>query len=134
MFFIYIVTKISYCISNQQALNNMAVCSLYTGNLSDSLGTLEGLVSDNPDLYLQEGILFNLCTLYELESSNAIFRKQKLLSMVSQHKGNGFNVACLKMNWIGTWPVFCLFLNMPPIKCGICRTHGGDELLLLFNY
>jgi len=75
----------------------MAVCALYTGHLTDALDTLEELVNSNPDVYLQEGILFNLCTLYELESSHANSKKQKLLSLVSKHKGNGFNVACLKM-------------------------------------
>ena len=85
------------CADLFQALNNMAVCALYTGHLTDALDTLEKLVERNPDVYLQEGILFNLCTLYELESSHAIFKKQKLLSMVNKHKGNGFNVACLKM-------------------------------------
>ena len=75
----------------------MAVCSLYMGRLKEALSTLENLVHSDPTRYLQEGILFNLCTLYELESSRAINKKQALLDLVSKHKGNGFNVACLKM-------------------------------------
>ena len=75
----------------------MAVCSLYMGRLKDALSTLESLVHEDPGRYLQEGILFNLCTLYELESSRALHKKQALLQLVSKHKGNGFNVACLKM-------------------------------------
>ena len=75
----------------------MAVTSLYTGKLKEALTTLEQLIHSNPAQYLQESILFNLCTLYELESSHAVHKKQRLLQLVSEHKGNGFNVACLKM-------------------------------------
>ncbi len=75
----------------------MAVCALYTGRLHEALDTLEGLVHRDPSNFLQEGVLFNLCTLYELESSRAIHKKQLLLSLVSKYKGNGFNTACLKM-------------------------------------
>ena len=75
----------------------MAVCALYMDKLKDSLHKLECLVHKDPATFLQEGILFNLCTLYELESSRAMAKKQALLELVNKHKGNGFNVACLKM-------------------------------------
>ena len=77
----------------------MAVCYLYMGKLRQALATLENLVHDDPHHYLQEGLLFNLSTLYELQSSRAMHKKQTLLDLVSKHKGNGFNVACLKMTW-----------------------------------
>ena len=83
--------------TNAVAINNMAVCALYQGKLKEALNVLESLVKNDPSKYLQEGVLFNLCTLYELESSRAMNKKQGLLDLVSQHKGNGFNVACLKM-------------------------------------
>lgn len=80
-----------------QAVNNMAVCSLYTGKLKEAVATLEKLVHTRPNQFLQDGILFNLCTLYELESSRALHKKQTLLDLVSKYKGNGFNIAALKM-------------------------------------
>lgn len=83
--------------SNPVAVNNMAVSSLYLGKLKDALDTLEHLVHRDPSHNLHEGILFNLCTLYELESSHAPQKKQALLSLVSKHKGDSFHVACLKM-------------------------------------
>ena len=58
---------------------------------------MEALIDGNQAQYLQQGILFNLCTLYELESSFALQKKQKLLYLVNQHKGNGFNTSCLKI-------------------------------------
>ncbi|GAB1603607.1 trafficking protein particle complex subunit 12-like [Argonauta hians] len=84
--------------SNPVAVNNMAVSSLYLGKLKDALDTLEDLVHSDPTHNLHEGILFNLCTLYELESSHAPQKKQSLLSLVSKHKGDSFHVACLKMS------------------------------------
>ena len=76
----------------------MAVCSLYLGRLSAALQSLEALVYADPRRCLQETTVLNLCTLYELESSKAQRKKQQLLSLISQHRGNGFNVVCLKMN------------------------------------
>lgn len=75
----------------------MAVCSLYLGRLKDALNTLEQLVHSDPANTLHEGVLFNLCTLYELETSRALHKKQAILDLVSKHKGDGFPVACLKM-------------------------------------
>ncbi|XP_063410110.1 trafficking protein particle complex subunit 12-like isoform X2 [Mytilus trossulus] len=82
---------------NSSAVNNMAVCSLYVGKLMEALKSLEVLVHEDPERNLHEGVLFNLCTLYELESSRALHKKQALLDLVSRHKGDGFPVACLKM-------------------------------------
>ncbi|XP_074641516.1 trafficking protein particle complex subunit 12-like [Tubulanus polymorphus] len=84
------------------AVNNMAVCCLYMGKLKEALSVLENLIHRNPGRYLQEGVLINLCTLYELESSHALQKKQGLLELVSKHKGNGFNTHCLKMGEILT--------------------------------
>ncbi|KAK3089070.1 hypothetical protein FSP39_000547 [Pinctada imbricata] len=83
--------------TNTSAVNNMAACSLYLGRLMDALKTLEIMVHDDPQRNLHEGVLFNLCTLYELESSRALHKKQALLDLVSRYKGDGFPVACLKM-------------------------------------
>jgi len=75
----------------------MAVCSLYLGKLKGALQALETLVYANPRRNLQEPIVLNLCTLYELESSKAVQKKHRLLDLISQHKGNAFNIASLKM-------------------------------------
>ncbi|XP_041358877.1 trafficking protein particle complex subunit 12-like [Gigantopelta aegis] len=83
---------------NTCAINNMAVCSLYLGRLKDALNTLESLVHKDPDNNLYEGVLFNLCTLYELESSRALHKKQAVLDSVSRHKGDSFPVVSLKMS------------------------------------
>ena len=58
---------------------------------------LEGLVRDKPQTSLQDGVVFNLATLYELESSKAFEKKKEVLKLVAANKGDGFNPQCLKM-------------------------------------
>lgn len=83
--------------SSYQAINNISVCLLYMGKLKSALNLLESLVNGDPAKYLDESILFNLCTLYELESSKSGSKKQSLLGMAAKHKGDGFNTSCLKL-------------------------------------
>lgn len=79
------------------AINNVAVCLLYLGKLKEALSLLERIIWKDPQTNLQEGLLFNLCTIYELESSYSMQKKQKLLELVAQHRGDGFNTSCLKI-------------------------------------
>uniref|UniRef100_A0A4W3HIR6 Trafficking protein particle complex subunit 12 n=1 Tax=Callorhinchus milii TaxID=7868 RepID=A0A4W3HIR6_CALMI len=83
--------------SNPVANNNAAVCLLYLGKLKDSLRQLEGLVQQDPKHYLHESVLFNLTTMYELESSRSMQKKQSLLDSVACREGDSFNVQCLKL-------------------------------------
>ncbi|KAF3844633.1 hypothetical protein F7725_007796 [Dissostichus mawsoni] len=80
-----------------EANNNAAVCLLYLGCLKESLGQLEGLVQQDPALYLHESVLFNLTTMYELESSRSTQKKQALLEAVACREGDSFNTQCLKL-------------------------------------
>ncbi|XP_006626461.1 trafficking protein particle complex subunit 12 [Lepisosteus oculatus] len=82
---------------NPVAHNNAAVCLLYLGKLKDSLKQLEGLVQQDPAHYLHESVLFNLTTMYELESSRSMQKKQALLESVACREGDSFNTQCLKL-------------------------------------
>ncbi|KAM7403804.1 hypothetical protein PAMA_004304 [Pampus argenteus] len=82
---------------NPVANNNAAVCLLYLGRLKESLGQLEGLVQQEPAHYLHESVLFNLTTMYELESSRSTQKKQVLLESVACREGDSFNTQCLKL-------------------------------------
>uniref|UniRef100_A0A8C7KMX3 Trafficking protein particle complex subunit 12 n=1 Tax=Oncorhynchus kisutch TaxID=8019 RepID=A0A8C7KMX3_ONCKI len=82
---------------NPVANNNAAVCLLYLGRLKESLRQLEGLVQQDPALYLHESVLFNLTTMYELESSRSTQKKQALLESVACREGDSFNTQCLKL-------------------------------------
>ncbi|KAG8445594.1 hypothetical protein GDO86_010391 [Hymenochirus boettgeri] len=83
--------------TNAVANNNAAVCLLYLGKLKDSLRHLEGLVQQDPKHYLHESVLFNLTTMYELESSRSMQKKQALLEAVAVKEGDSFNTQCLKL-------------------------------------
>lgn len=82
-----------------QLLNNMGVCKLYSGKLKDAIGLFERAVISNPQKGLNESLLLNLSTLYELESSNDVIKKLALLKQINRHK-NDLNINleyCLKL-------------------------------------
>lgn len=83
--------------TNAVANNNAAVCLLYLGRLKDSLRQLEALVQQEPGQRLHESVLFNLTTMYELESSRSAQKKQALLEAVAGQEGDSFNTQCLKL-------------------------------------
>nr|XP_024653664.1 trafficking protein particle complex subunit 12 isoform X2 [Macaca nemestrina] len=83
--------------TNAVANNNAAVCLLYLGKLKDSLRQLEAMVQQDPRHYLHESVLFNLTTMYELESSRSMQKKQALLEAVAGKEGDSFNTQCLKL-------------------------------------
>nr|KAF6308584.1 trafficking protein particle complex 12 [Myotis myotis] len=83
--------------TNAVANNNAAVCLLYLGRLKDSLRQLEALVQQEPGHCLHESVLFNLTTMYELESSRSAQKKQALLEAVAGREGDSFNTQCLKL-------------------------------------
>lgn len=83
--------------SNLAACNNAAVCLLFMGKVKEASDILETMVCQSPEKSLHEEILLNLTTVYELETSRALQKKHKLLDLVCKHKGDGFNVQCLKL-------------------------------------
>ncbi|RNA21317.1 trafficking particle complex subunit 12-like [Brachionus plicatilis] len=82
---------------NSTILNNMAFCLFYSGNLIEAIKLIESKIHLNPAKYLNESLLFNLCTLYELESSKALQKKQNLLFWLNVYAGDGFNETCLQL-------------------------------------
>lgn len=75
----------------------MAFCLFYSGNLMEAIKLIESKIYSNPSKYLSESLLFNLCTLYELESSKALEKKLKLLLWLNIYAGDGFNETCLQL-------------------------------------
>lgn len=83
---------------NVLILNNMAVCHLYNGKLSEAVKIYEKTIQDFPRK-INEHILLNLSTLYELQSSVSKTKKVELLKIVSQNRGDLYvNLdSCLKL-------------------------------------
>lgn len=80
-------------------LNNMGVCLLYGGKLKDAINLYERAIEINPQKALNESLLINLSTLYELESSKAKSKKLGLLRLVNKYKPD-LNISlefCLKL-------------------------------------
>lgn len=75
----------------------MAICLLYLGKLKDAIKLFEDCLNQNPIASLHESILLNICTLYELESTVCLEQKISILKLLTNYKGDGINMACLKL-------------------------------------
>ena len=86
----YLATGITASMNSDQyllthSLNNLALCCLYTCDVENALELLEGLVKENPTLFLTEELAFNLCTLYELVADvTGSGNKKKILHSISK--------------------------------------------------
>jgi len=57
---------------------------------------MEATVRQNIPQSLQENVILNLSSIYELENSDGM-KKLSLLKLISEYKGDGINLASLKM-------------------------------------
>jgi tetratricopeptide (TPR) repeat protein len=82
---------------NAEAANNQAVCALYNCNLKEAVSILEGLIRNDPHAALTEPVVFNLCTLYDLQSEQNLQKKKVLHAVVQRFKGDHFPQKYLKL-------------------------------------
>jgi tetratricopeptide (TPR) repeat protein len=83
--------------SNLAAANNKAICLLYTCDLSRAVSTLEDVIRRNPELNLNETLVFNLSTLYDLQSDNSQEKKKVIMSLASKFASDSFDFSVLKL-------------------------------------
>lgn len=85
--------------TNALVLNNVGVCLLYLGKQKDAIGIFERAITANEQKNLSESLILNLCTLYELESSNDVSKKLALLKQLNRHSTElNINIEyCLKL-------------------------------------
>ncbi|CAG5073721.1 Similar to Trappc12: Trafficking protein particle complex subunit 12 (Mus musculus) [Cotesia congregata] len=83
--------------SNVMLINNMAVCLLYSGQLKAAVQLLEAAVMRNPIKSLQENVLLNVSTLYELHTTHCKQSKLQLLRQMNRYKGDAADISCLKL-------------------------------------
>jgi len=71
-----------------QALNNMATCLFYEGQLNNAITLLEDAIQKFPDLALNESLLSNICCFYQFQNSAS--NKQRLLKyhIISKYKNS----------------------------------------------
>ncbi|XP_011307775.1 trafficking protein particle complex subunit 12 [Fopius arisanus] len=82
---------------NVMVVNNMSVCLLYTGKLQAAVCLLENVVKKNPIRNLQEPIILNMSTLYELNTTHCRQIKLQLLKQMNRYKGDAIDIQCLKL-------------------------------------
>ncbi|CAB0044470.1 unnamed protein product [Trichogramma brassicae] len=84
--------------SNIMLKNNISVCLLYTGQLEAAVKLMENVVTLKVPHSLQEVILLNLCTLYELHTTHSKQSKLHLLRQINKYNGDSTNIQCLKLS------------------------------------
>lgn len=83
--------------SSVMLINNMAVCLLYTGQLKAAVRLYESVVNRHPVKSLQEPVLLNMCTSYELHTTHCKQTKLYLLRQLNRYKGDAPDIQCLKL-------------------------------------
>eukprot|EP00128_Syssomonas_multiformis_P017107 Colp12_sorted_trinity150504_noHs@20375 len=80
-----------------EAVNNLAICSQYLGRLGEALKILEHLLQADTTWNVDDNLIFNLCTLYELESQKSTEKKEALIKIIAQHASDDFDPENLKL-------------------------------------
>ena len=82
---------------NVVAANNRAICLLYTCDLTRAISSLEEFIFKSPETNLNETLIFNLCTLYDLKSDNSPEKKKHILSLVGKYAPDHFDYSVIKL-------------------------------------
>ncbi|KAI9485905.1 MAG: hypothetical protein EXX96DRAFT_24647 [Benjaminiella poitrasii] len=83
---------------NLLAINNLAVCEVYLGNLVKAIELLENLTLDNPtSAGTCETAIMNMCTLYELRHEDSTEKKIQVMKQVARWAGDSFQPDCIKL-------------------------------------
>mmetsp|Transcript_339 Transcript_339/g.770 ORF Transcript_339/g.770 Transcript_339/m.770 type:complete len:150 (+) Transcript_339:377-826(+) len=82
---------------NLVAANNRAVCWLFTCELGRAIQSLEHVVRRDPARNLNNTLVFNLCTLYDLRSENSVRDKKYLMQLAARYGSDAFDPSVLKL-------------------------------------
>lgn len=78
------------------AVNNKALCLMYLRDLSDSIKVLENALERVPTVALNETLVVNLCSMYELAYVNHSDVKRTLNNWISRVAPDDFDPACIR--------------------------------------
>lgn len=79
------------------ALNNKALCLMYLRDLSDSIKLLEGALESVPTAAVNETVVVNLCSMYELAYVNHGEVKKRLSSWIAKVAPEDFDSSCTRI-------------------------------------
>ncbi|KAK2389816.1 hypothetical protein P8452_27336 [Trifolium repens] len=78
------------------AFNNKALCLMYLRDLSDSIKVLENALERVPTVALNETLVVNLCSMYELAYVNHSDIKRTLSSWIARVAPDDFDATCTR--------------------------------------
>ncbi|KAH1196496.1 Trafficking protein particle complex subunit 12 [Glycine max] len=87
------------------AVNNKALCLMYLRDLSDSIKVLESALERVPTVALNETLVVNLCSMYELAYVNHSDIKRTLSNWIARVAPDDFDASCTQL--AETWCVCC---------------------------
>ncbi|XP_010269177.1 PREDICTED: trafficking protein particle complex subunit 12 [Nelumbo nucifera] len=79
------------------AINNKALCLMYLRDLSDSIKVLENALERIPTVALNETIVVNLCSMYELAYVNHSDIKRTLSNWIARVAPDDFDSSCTRI-------------------------------------
>lgn len=83
--------------SDVMAINNKALCLMYLRDLSDSIKVLESALERVPTTALNETLVVNLCSMYELAFVNNADIKKTLSTWIARVAPDDFDTSCTRM-------------------------------------
>lgn len=95
------VREYEECIERDQsdvvAINNKAICLMYLRDLSDSIKVLENSLERVPTVALNETLVVNLCSMYELAYVNHSDVKRTLSNWIARVAPDDFDSSCTRI-------------------------------------
>ncbi|EXB39773.1 Trafficking protein particle complex subunit 12 [Morus notabilis] len=79
------------------AINNKAICLMYLRDLSDSIKVLENALERVPTVALNETLVVNLCSMYELAYVNHSDIKRTLSNWIARVAPDDFDSSCTRI-------------------------------------
>ncbi|GAB2236261.1 hypothetical protein Drorol1_Dr00028001 [Drosera rotundifolia] len=83
--------------SDLVAINNKALCLMYLRDLSGSIKVLESALERVPTVALNETLVVNLCSMYELAHVNHTEIKRTLSNWIAQVAPDDFDTSCTRV-------------------------------------
>ncbi|OVA14646.1 Tetratricopeptide repeat-containing domain [Macleaya cordata] len=83
--------------SDVVAVNNKALCLMYLRDLSDSIKVLESSLESIPTFALNETLVVNLCSMYELAYVNHSEVKKTLSNWIARVAPDDFDSSCTRV-------------------------------------
>lgn len=77
--------------------NNKALCLMYQRELLGATSVLEDSLQSSPRSTLNETMVLNLCSMYELASMNSVESKRTLSAWLLNHAPDDFDLSCTRL-------------------------------------